>query len=110
MSPAKISSRKWTREEVTLLLELYQSFPTLWNVNSSDYMKRNIKAKYIEKIQKGLSTSIPSITIENIKDKLHKLRTQYQKERAKMRLNSKIVDGLEDIYKPKLWFYEKMSF
>ena len=46
---------------------------------------------FLRKIQEGLSTSIPSITIDDIKEKLHKLRTQYQKERKK---NKKIVDIL----------------
>ena len=106
MAPTKVPSRKWTREEATLLLELSQSFPALWIVKSSDYMNRNVKVKYLEKIQKGLSTINPSITIENIKDKIHKMRVQYQKERVKVKLHSKSGE----VYKPTLWLYEKMSF
>ena len=77
MSSSRNISHKWLRAEVILLLELYHGFPILWDVNSTDYKKRNIRKIYIRKIQEGLSTSIPSITIEDIKKKLHKLQTEY---------------------------------
>ena len=48
--------------------------------HSSDYKKRNIRIIFPRKIQEELSTIIPSITIEDIKEKLHKLQARYQKE------------------------------
>ena len=93
-----------------LLLELYHGFPILWNVLSSDYKKRNIQIIFLRKFQEGLSTTIPSITVEDINEKLHKLRTQYQKERNKIKSSSRNGLEMEYVYKPMLWFYEKMSF
>ena len=107
MTSSRKKSRIWLEKEVILLLELYHRFPILWHIHSSDNKKRNIRNIYIRKIQEGLSTSIPTITIEDIKEKIHNLRTQYQKERTKIRSSSRNRVGLEDVYKPRLWFYEK---
>ena len=107
MSSSKKISHKWLQTEMILLLELYHGFPILWNVHSTDYKKRNVRMVFLKKIQEGLSTSIPTITIEDIKEKIHNLRTQYQKERTKIRSSSRNRVGLEDVYKPRLWFYEK---
>ena len=65
MSSSRNVSREWLREDVILLPEFYHEFPILWNVHSSDYKKRNIRLIYVRKIQEGLSTTIPSITIED---------------------------------------------
>ena len=110
MSSSRKISRKWLRGEVILLLELYHSFPILWDVHSSDNKKRNIQKNHFKKIQEGLSTSIPTITIEDIKEKMHKLRTQYQKERNRIKSSSMSVVGLNSVYKSKCWLYEKMRF
>ena len=83
---------------------------TVYTVHSSEYKKRNVRMVFLRKIQEGLSTSIPSITVEDIKEKLHKLRTQYLKKRIKIRSSSRNGLELEYIYEPMLWFYEKMSF
>ena len=70
-------SREWLREDVILLLELYHGFSKLWNVHSSDNKKRNIGIIYHTKIQERLSTTIRSITTEDVKKIFHKLQTQY---------------------------------
>ena len=110
MTSSRKISHVWLEKEVILLLELYHRFPILWHIHSSDNKKRNIRKIYIRKIQEGLSTSIPTITIEDIKDKIHNLRTQYQKERKKIRSSSKRGVGLNDMHKSKFLFYEKMTF
>ena len=110
MTSSRKKSRIWLEKEVILLLELYHRFPILWHIHSSDNKKRNIRNIYIRKIQEGLSTSIPTITIEDIKEKIHNLRTQYQKERKKIRLSTKKGEGLNDMHKSKFLFYEKMTF
>ena len=81
----------------------------MFSVHSLDYKKRNIRKIYIRKIQEGLLTSIPSITIEDIEDKLHKLRMQYQDERNKIRSSSKNGVGLNGVHKSRFWFYEKTT-
>ena len=110
MTSSRKKSHVWLEKEVLLLLELYHRFPILWKVHSTDYKKRNVRKIFLKKIQEGLSTSIPMITVEEIKEKLHKLRTQYQKERNKIKSSSRNGLEMEYVYKPMLWFYEKMSF
>ena len=110
MSSTRKKSHVWLEKEVILLLELYQRFPILWHIHSSDIKKRNIRNIYIRKIQEGLSSSIPTITVEEIKEKLHRLRTQYQRQRKKIKSTSKKGEGLNDMYKSTFLFYEKMTF
>ena len=93
MSSSRNISREWLREEVILLIEFYNGFPIIWNVRSSDYKKRNIQMLILRKFKKRLSTTISSITIEDIKDKIQELRTQYLKERIRIRSSSR--NGLE---------------
>ena len=110
MTSSRKKSHVWLEKEVLLLLELYHRFPILWKVHSTDYKKRNVRNIYIRKIQEGLSSSIPTITVEEIKEKLHRLRTQYQRQRKTIRSISKKGEGLNDMYKSKFLFYEKMTF
>lgn len=110
MTSSRKKSHVWLEKEVLLLLELYRRFPILWHNHSADIKKRNVRNIYIRKIQEGLLTSIPTITIEDIKEKLHRLRTQYQRECKKMRSSSKKAEGLKDMNKSTFLFYEKMTF
>ena len=105
MSSSKKISHKCLQADVILLLELYHGFPILWNVHSFDYKKRNMQKKYVTKIQEGLSTTIPSITIEDVKEKIHKLRMQYEKEHSKIRSSFRIGVGLEDEFYVKKCYY-----
>ena len=65
---------------------------------------------FLRKIQEGLSTTIPSKTIEDFKEKLHKLRTQYPKERTKIRSSSRIGVGLKTCINQCYDLMEKYHF
>lgn len=72
--------------------------------------KRDRRIISLEKITTALKIFTPNITFEDVSKKIHSLRSQYSKEKAKVRAASKSGAGTEDVYKPSLWFFEKLNF
>ena len=75
--------RAWKRKELLQLLDLYFENKNLWDTKSSDYKKRDKRIISLEKITTALKVFSPDITFEDVSNKIHSLRSQYSKEKAK---------------------------
>ena len=84
---AKMASKKekdsnakkyWTDDEISLLIDMLEANPYLWNVYHNDYTNRGINEIAYTEIATSLDTNIPSI-----KTKINGLRTQLGREMAK---------------------------
>ena len=51
------STRKWSDEEVDLLIDLFEAKSCLWDIFSRDYRNREMKAKAFEEISEELNIS-----------------------------------------------------
>ena len=100
---------KWRDEHTTKILKLYQDRPCLWNNQSEDYKDNLKKTKaYLEMIE---DLAIEGLSIDMLKAKIKALRTNYKKEYNKIMRSEKSGAGIDDLYKPKLfWFYQADSF
>ncbi|XP_053679045.1 uncharacterized protein LOC128729566 [Anopheles nili] len=102
--------RLFSREYISELIELYRSFPCLWKVNSEDYSDRSkrkvaydaLVAKYRE-VDKHASK-------ETVKKKLYGLRSCYRRELAKLKKSVLSGAGVEEVYKPTLWYFYLFDF
>uniref|UniRef100_A0A6P7H568 Uncharacterized protein LOC114346252 n=1 Tax=Diabrotica virgifera virgifera TaxID=50390 RepID=A0A6P7H568_DIAVI len=68
-------------------IELYKSFPCLWQVKNKDYKNK-----------------------ETVTRKINSLRTVYRKELKKVKASATSGTGEEDIYKPSLWYFDLLEF
>ncbi|XP_063363820.1 uncharacterized protein LOC134652584 [Cydia amplana] len=90
-------------------LDLYRENTCLWDIQSSSYMRRDLRnASYNVLLEKYREIE-PSATLDMVKRKIDIFRTGYRREVKKInetRLNA--TSGYE--YKPSLWYFDKMTF
>ncbi|XP_063775193.1 lysophospholipase-like protein 1 isoform X1 [Pseudophryne corroboree] len=91
-------------------IDAYRSFPCLWNVKYSDYSNKQKRSKAYEKLV-GLCKSVcPTANIQFVKHKIANLRTVFKKEFNKVQVSKKSAACVQDIYVPRLWYYDLLKF
>ncbi|XP_075070944.1 uncharacterized protein LOC142159944 [Mixophyes fleayi] len=91
-------------------IDVYRSFPCLWNVKFSDYSNKQKRSKAYEKLV-GLCKSVcPTANIQFVKHKIANLRTVFKKEFNKVQVSKKSAASVHDIYVPRLWYYDLLKF
>ncbi|KAK4879847.1 hypothetical protein RN001_007993 [Aquatica leii] len=100
-------SKKMKRMFMLVCIELYQTLPALWKVQSKEYSKRILKnqqynivlTKYREKYSDADRKKLNSI-----------LRTKFRKKLKLIKDSKKSGAGVDDVVEPMLWYFEKMMF
>ena len=101
---------EWRLADISLLISLYKEYPVLWNVKLKEYKDRNAKELAYGKIQKVFENHTENITLEQIKKKIHTLRSQYKREIKLVRESKKSGMGADDVYNAKLWCFSQLDF
>ncbi|CAJ0955474.1 unnamed protein product [Ranitomeya imitator] len=92
---------------VRALIEMYRSLPCLWKIKSADYSNRYKKKDAYEKLVAIYKEHHPTETVdEHIVRSPHSL----QKELNKVEKSLKSGAGTDDVYVPKLWYYDLLAF
>lgn len=100
---------KWRDYHITKFLELYHAEDCLWNIKCENYKNITLRERSYEKIRVGMD--IDSLTLTDIKNKIKSIRTTYKVELNKILKANKSGAGVEDLYKPKLfWFVQADEF
>ena len=76
--PKGKSAKELTDDETSLLIDMLESNPCLWDIYHTDYSKRDLKEIAYTEIATSLDTNITSI-----KAKINSLRTQLGREMTK---------------------------
>ena len=105
-----MSDLAWSQENVKSLIDAYRSYPVLWNVKHENYSNRNIKENCYKEILNILKVDIPEINLSAIKKRIHTMRSQFLRERKKVRDSKKSGIGMDQIYVSKSWLYNLLSF
>ena len=98
----------WSREATLNLIELYKQLPCLWDVKADIYRDREERASAYNKIVRDLK--IDNLTVEEVKRKLGLLRNQHRREMRLITRSMKSGAGKEQVYTPKLWYFDMLSF
>ena len=78
MSPA---GTVWvSRDHVSILIACYRQHPILWNVKHADHKNRVLSDKAYEIILAEMQQHLPDLTLTLVKNKLHTLNGQLNKE------------------------------
>uniref|UniRef100_A0A0A9W3G8 Cadherin-5 n=1 Tax=Lygus hesperus TaxID=30085 RepID=A0A0A9W3G8_LYGHE len=88
---------------LTEFIELYKSFPCLWQTKCKEYRDRNIKNLAYEQLIKKFKEVDPTASKETVAKKINSLRTVHKKELLKVRRSG-------NVYSPSLWYYNLFSF
>ncbi|KAF6208948.1 hypothetical protein GE061_014691 [Apolygus lucorum] len=98
--------RQCNTEFLTAFIELYKSFPCLWQIKSKEYRDKALKNNAYEQLIKLFKEVDSKANREMVAKKINSLRTVYKKELIKVR-NSELTG---DIYTPTLWYFSLFSF
>lgn len=94
----------WDRDLTKKLIEEYESYSVLWDVSSPDYKNKYKKQSAYIEIAKKLNSSE-----EEIKTKIHNLRTQYMQELRRVK-QKKSGQGTSENFTSKLEFFNALNF
>ncbi|KAM9316717.1 uncharacterized protein PAF06_007784 [Gastrophryne carolinensis] len=114
---SQVLSKKKTSTEIFMnpeflkeFIEMYHSLPCLWKVKCADYSNRQKKAEAYEQLADLCKTVCPSATIDLVKHKIANLRTVFKKELKKVEASIKSGATGEDVYIPRLWYFDLLKF
>ena len=96
--------KDWTEDEISLLIDMFEDKPCLWDVFDKHYTKRDVKEIAYKEIADSLDTNI-----ESIKTKINGLRAQLGREVAKVN-KTKSGQSTDDLYNSSWIHYDRLSF
>ncbi|XP_069837156.1 uncharacterized protein [Dendropsophus ebraccatus] len=97
---------EFTRE----FIESYQALPCLWRVKSKEYSNRQLKGEAFGKLIELCRKYVPTADLKYVKQKIQNLRTVYKKELNKVEASKRSGAAADEIYQPRLWYYDMLSF
>ncbi|KAG8443375.1 hypothetical protein GDO86_011970 [Hymenochirus boettgeri] len=106
MSPENTMTPDFLKE----FIRVYRSLPCLWKVKSADYFNKQKKYQAYEILLELCRSVFPIANIEFVKHKIANLRTVFKKELKKVELSRKSGATPENIYVPRLWYFELLKF
>ena len=106
MFPPKASPAQWNREKTCTLIDLLKQRSVLWNSKDKNYKCKLNRERAVKEIQHELE----EFSLEEIKTKIHTLRSQFRREHRNIAASSKSGSGTDDIHQPKLWCYDLLAF
>lgn len=99
-------AEKFLRE----FFELYKEQECLWRVQSDLYHDRNARRIAMDILIEKFREVNEEANGDFVKKKINNFRTSYKREQKLVKNSMKSGKGTDDIYKPKLWYFELLSF
>ena len=96
--------KDWTDEEISLLIDMFEEKPCLWEMFDKQYTKWDVKEIAYTEIASSLDTNI-----ESIKTKINGLRAQLGSEVAKVN-KTKSGQSADELYASSWIHYDRLSF
>ena len=97
---------KWPKHKCLQLFDSRKTKEELWNCKHTNYKCKISRENALKEIEADLEI----YSQEDIKSKIHTLRSQYRKESRNVAQSSKSGVGKDDLYTPKLWCYSQLHF
>ena len=98
------AAKEWNNDDLTLLIDMLESKPCLWDIYHPDYLKRDMKEIGYSKIATALNT-----TNASVKTKINGLRAQLGRGITKEK-TTKSGQSTDELYKSNWVHYNKLSF
>lgn len=91
-------------------IEQYRQMPCLWKIKSKEYSNRLLKNEALGKLLELCQTITPNADLNYVRNKISNLRTVFKKELNKIRDSERSGAAADDIYVPRLWYFESLRF
>lgn len=91
-------------------IQMYRSFPCLWDVKSKNYADRNLRNAALEELTKKCKEVHPLATRDYVTKKIHNFRCGFRRELKKIKASTTTGCSVDDRYVPSLWYFDIMSF
>lgn len=104
--PASVGDRDCLQR----FIAVYESFPELWNKALPSYMNKYKKKIALEKLLTIYKEIKPNATVKDVTKKLNTLRSNFRRERNKIKSSSRSGAGTDEIYKPTSWVFYALKF
>lgn len=91
-------------------IELYKLKTCLWKKTDPNYHNSNIREAAYTLLLDKYKEYDGKATKAMVKSKINNLRTTYNKEYKKVKDSERSGAGIEEVYKPSLWYYDLLSF
>lgn len=105
---------KMSREKENQCLEefisVYESEKCLWKIKSPEYHDRMKKEAAYGRLVEVWKEVDANCTKATVLKKINNLRSSYRKELKKVRESTRSGSSREDVYIPKLWYYNLLQF
>jgi hypothetical protein len=82
----------------------------LWKVKSKDYYNRSKKDASYEILIGKVQEVEPDATRDTVVKKINNLRSAFRKEDKKVTKSQVSIAGAEEMYAPRLWYYNQLLF
>ncbi|XP_022162645.1 uncharacterized protein LOC111028339 [Myzus persicae] len=103
-------SREKESQCIEDFINIYRSEHCLWKIKSREYhdkCKRDAAHKLlVENLKEIDSSATKSVVVK----KINNLRSSYRKELKKVKESTRTGSGADDVYQPKLWYFNILSF
>ncbi|PIO09487.1 hypothetical protein AB205_0157770 [Aquarana catesbeiana] len=93
-----------------LFIDKYRELPCLWQVRHPHYNHKQKRQAALEKLLELVTPVVPTATIPYLKNKIGGLRSTYLRECKKVTDSQRSGAAADDIYVPRLWYYERLRF
>ena len=101
---------EWTRTHTAVFIENLKPFTCLWKVTSEEYKNRDKRRIALQNLQEIMKDIVENITIVDVKKKINTIRSQYRREHRLLENSKKSAVATGDVYVPKLWCYNELTF
>ncbi|KAK4886488.1 hypothetical protein RN001_002759 [Aquatica leii] len=90
--------------------DMYKDQECLWKIKSSSYHDKTARKRAIDILVAKFQEVKADANAEFVKKKINNFRTFYKRELKLVKNSSKSRSGTDEIYKPKLWYFEFLFF
>ncbi|XP_076659395.1 uncharacterized protein LOC143362815 isoform X1 [Halictus rubicundus] len=100
----------YTHDFLTEFIQLYRSFPCLWQVRYKGYKDRLLRNRAYDALVLKLREVNPLADKETVIRKINTLRTAFRREYKKVRSSQRMVNNPRLRYRSSLWYYDILKF
>ena len=110
MLPTSRSMATWSKDFLLKFIELFQQEECLWKVKSKDYNNRSKKDASYETVIGKVQAVEPDAMRDTVVKKINNSRSTFRKEYKKVVKSQVSGAGAEEMYAPRLWYYNQLLF
>ncbi|XP_026819049.1 uncharacterized protein LOC113558324 [Rhopalosiphum maidis] len=103
-------SREKESQCIEDFINIYRSEDCLWKIKSKAYHDRCKKDAAYKLLVEKLKEIDSSATRSEVVKKINNLSSSYRKEIKKVKESTRSGSGADDVYQPKLWYFNMLSF